>query len=235
MQVQDLQYRYEIKQLITPVQYYLLTTLLQTVMEKDVNASCNGSYFIRSIYFDDIFDSALYQKRSGVGNRNKYRIRFYNLSDKLIHLECKRKIGTRIAKTSLPVSKECAEKMVWGNFALLERINHPLAKEVCALSKAKLLRAKIMVDYTREAYCSPLSNTRLTFDKELTAAEITPDLFSTQNRSVGVFNDNIIFEIKYDNFLPDYIQNILSHVKGERAALSKYMVCRDEQAIFMGN
>lgn len=228
-------YRHEIKQLLSPIQYYLLKNLLEATMIKDVHSSNNGSYFIRSFYFDDIFDSALEDKRSGISTRKKYRIRFYNMSNKQIHLECKQKIGTRICKTSVPISEQCASLMIFGDFSLLETMTHPLAKEVFVLSKAKALSSKIIVDYEREAYCLPISNIRLTFDKSIVAREVTHNLFQSDSRSKCILNDHIIFEIKYDDFIPTHIQQILSNVNGEKIALSKYTMCRDELSTLLGH
>ena len=40
----------------------------------------NGGYLIRSLYFDDYWNSAYEEKESGVLMRKKYRIRIYNYS-----------------------------------------------------------------------------------------------------------------------------------------------------------
>ena len=62
-------------------------------MKKDTNADSRGDYHIRSLYFDDYNDSALFEKQSGILKRKKYRIRIYNLSDSVIKLEKKQYIA----------------------------------------------------------------------------------------------------------------------------------------------
>ena len=42
-----------------------------------------------------------------------------------------------------------------------------------------------------------------------------------------VFDDPVeILEVKYDEFLPSYIQSILSGITAQRSAISKYTHCR---------
>ena len=68
--------RHELKFLITRTQYEVLHRTLTAAMRLDPNAEKNGgSYHIRSLYFDTVFDDALYDKIAGVKDRDKYRIR----------------------------------------------------------------------------------------------------------------------------------------------------------------
>ena len=117
--------RHELKFYINEMQYYLLSRALDRVLDRDPNGDENNEYHIRSLYFDTVFNDALYDKLDGVQNRDKYRIRIYNLSDRVIKMECKTKVGsltaaqvTEIAKTKLPDlnvnSLEAAESQVRG-------------------------------------------------------------------------------------------------------------------------
>ena len=81
--------RHELKFFISEMQYQVLSRQLDRVLWRDPNGDENNEYHIRSLYFDTIFNDALFDKLDGVQNRNKYRIRIYNLKDKLIKLECK--------------------------------------------------------------------------------------------------------------------------------------------------
>ena len=47
-------------------------------------------------------------KLDGVQNRDKYRIRIYNFSDRVIKMECKTKIGTLISKRCQSIPGPCA-------------------------------------------------------------------------------------------------------------------------------
>ena len=73
--------RHEIKYFISTRDVPLMVERLETVMFRDRHADENGNYFVRSLYFDDIFDTALNEKLAGVNERDKYRIRIYELDD----------------------------------------------------------------------------------------------------------------------------------------------------------
>ena len=70
--------RHELKYFISQGQYQILSRLLGQVLWPDEHADEQNEYHIRSLYFDTISDAALHEKVSGVADRNKYRIRFYN-------------------------------------------------------------------------------------------------------------------------------------------------------------
>ena len=70
------------------MEYQVLSRQLDRVLERDPNGDENNEYHIRSLYFDTIYNDALLDKLDGVKNRDKYRIRIYNFSDKFIRMEC---------------------------------------------------------------------------------------------------------------------------------------------------
>ena len=73
------QYRHELKYYINRGDYEILSRRLRSCIQQDENAQRNGGeYFIRSLYFDSPFDDALWEKLSGVDERDKFRIRAYN-------------------------------------------------------------------------------------------------------------------------------------------------------------
>ncbi len=59
---------------------------------KKIHYASDGGYMIRSLYFDDYWNSAYEEKESGVLMRKKYRIRIYDYSDRSIKLERKKEI-----------------------------------------------------------------------------------------------------------------------------------------------
>ena len=65
--------------------------MLGALLSRDKHGGEAGEYMIRSLYFDDMYQSAYEEKQSGVYARKKYRIRIYNCLDNVIHLECKYK------------------------------------------------------------------------------------------------------------------------------------------------
>lgn len=67
-------YRHELKYLISWADKAELTTRMSPVLKLDPHAT-NGGYFIRSLYFDDYWNTAYEEKDAGVLLRKKYRIR----------------------------------------------------------------------------------------------------------------------------------------------------------------
>ena len=184
-------------------------------------------YLIRSLYFDTINDDALEEKIAGVGNRKKYRIRIYNFSDRVIKLECKSKYGDLISKQSVSIPRELADQLIAGDPEGLQRMRHPLLHDVYREMKTRLLRPVVIVDYVREAYIHPAEEVRITFDKQIRTGLYQTDMFNPNIPTYPVFDDPVeVLEVKYDEFLPTYMQAILSGITAQRSAVSKYTWCR---------
>ena len=83
--------RHEIKVFINYSDYISIRNRIKTFAKLDRNASENGIYHIRSLYFDNFNDKALMEKINGYNNREKFRIRFYNHNHSFIRLEKKSK------------------------------------------------------------------------------------------------------------------------------------------------
>ena len=88
-----IQYRHEYKFLLNALDVFAVRARLQAVMPRDPHAGPGGEYRIRSLYFDDLNNSALWEKLDGVNERRKFRIRYYNDDLSYIMLECKRTSG----------------------------------------------------------------------------------------------------------------------------------------------
>ena len=221
--------RHEIKILLSYAEYMDLSRKLRLVTTPDANASNGNEYFIRSLYFDDIYNTAYKTKINGVDNRKKYRIRIYGGSKNVINFECKSKYKDRIKKTSFKITYEQYDSLMKGDVEFLKKIEHPLAMEIYLLIRTKGLRPSVIVDYDREAYLHPLSTTRLTFDKHLHAGISSFDIFDKDLVTIPVFpNDSVIFEIKYNEFIPRHIVDILASLRGTKMSLSKYCMCKEK-------
>lgn len=221
--------RHEIKILLSYAEYLSLSAKLKAVAVPDRYSLEDGDYFIRSLYLDDIYNTAYTTKISGTDNRKKYRIRCYNGSRDVIKFECKNKYKDRIHKISFPITYEQYAMFMEGKYDFLTAIEHPLAREIYGLIKKSGLSLSVIVDYSREAYVHPLSNTRLTFDKNLRSVINSYDIFSDDIYSLPVFeNGSVIFEIKYDEFIPAHIADIIASLRGTKMSLSKFCMCKDK-------
>ena len=71
-------FRHELKYYINYNHYHYLKNRIMYGLRLDKNALINDNYHIRSLYFDDIYNSAYKDKELGIYRRKKYRIRIYN-------------------------------------------------------------------------------------------------------------------------------------------------------------
>ena len=225
--IRNIPLRHELKYHITSAEMTVLRGVLRPLMQLDPNGNERNEYHIRSLYFDTINDDALEEKIAGVGNRKKYRIRIYNFSDRVIKLECKSKYGDLISKQSVTIPRDLAEQLIAGDPEGLQRMRHPLFHDVFREMRTRLLRPAVIVDYVREAYIHPAEEVRITFDKQLRTGLYSSDMFNPGLPTYPVFDDPVeILEVKFDEFLPSYLQGVLSGITAQRSAVSKYVWCR---------
>ena len=229
MNMTTLPLRHELKYFINEMQYFVLSGVLDSVLQRDPNGDEFNEYHIRSLYFDTVYNTALYDKIDGVQNRDKYRIRIYNFSDKIIKLECKTKVGSLISKRSLSIPKLRCEQLMSGDPTGLETTRSGLLNDVYREMTVNLLRPVVLVDYVREAYLHPAEEVRITFDKQLRSGLGSHDLFNPYVPTVPPLDNNeIILEVKYNRVLPPYIRDLLCTYcpNALQSAISKYTWCR---------
>lgn len=221
--------RHELKYFISRSQYEVLSRTLSAVLKRDSHAGNKGEYFIRSLYFDTVFDNALYDKINGVKDRDKYRMRIYNCSDREIFMECKTKVGSLISKRSVQISRDLADQLITGDPTGLEFTASGLLREIFREMKLNLLHPVVIVDYDREAFLHPAEEVRITFDKNLRSGLRSTDIFNPHLATVPVLeHEEMILEVKYNRILPPYIAEVLSFACPEavQTAISKYTLCR---------
>lgn len=219
--------RHELKFLINYGEYLHLSRTMDYVLKRDAAGDQYNEYAIRSLYFDTAFDDFLEEKLSGVMNRQKYRLRIYNYSDRTIKLECKAKYGDLISKRSMVIPRELAEQLIAGDPSGLERTASPLLHDMYREMRTRLLRPVVIVDYIREAYTYGPEDVRITFDKEMRTGLGSINMFDPAIPTVPVLDDNlIVLEVKFQRTLPDFIKNLLTGISAQRLAVSKYVLCR---------
>ena len=219
--------RHELKYFINPAEVEVLRNRLRPVLNLDSHCIGGRPYVIRSLYFDDIAESAFVDKQAGVMDRDKYRIRIYKYSDREIFLERKRKLGDLIQKSSVQITRRLCDQILDGDPTGLQRASNPLLQDVYVQMRTRLLRPRVIVDYAREAYLHPAEDTRITFDLQLRSGLFSRDLFNPHLPTVCPHDRNVeILEVKFNNYLPDYVADLLHGIEAERSAVSKYILCR---------
>lgn len=222
----ELPARHELKYYINAGEIGALRMRLFPVMELDSHCR-RGPYAIRSLYFDDAFDSAYYDKLDGVMHRDKWRIRIYNYSDKEIFLERKRKAGDLIQKSSVRITRRLADRLIEGDPRGLHTSKSELLQEMFVVMRTRLLRPRVIVDYMREAFVHPVEDVRITLDMQLRTGLNSVDIFNPNIITVSPHDRDLeILEVKFNRYLPPHIQGLLNGLETDRSAISKYVICR---------
>lgn len=227
--------RHELKYYIAPNEYESLRRRVATVMRLDRNSIGNDGYHIRSLYFDNINETALFDKNNGTFQRKKYRIRIYNRSDAVIKLERKSKFNEFTAKESASLTRAQFDSLMVGESQFLLESGDLLMREFYYDMLHGQLKPSVVVDYIREAYIYPVSDVRITFDKQLQAGVQSFDIFDPDLVTLeSIEGPRQILEVKYNQFLPDFIKHLIQLSSHNRSTISKYVLCKEKQKVFTG-
>lgn len=219
--------RHEKKFYITYQEYTVLRSLLKGVLVPDPNSKANGDYFIRSVYFDSLYNENYYEKILGLKNRRKLRTRLYQFDDQQIKLEIKEKDGDYLSKKTLLISKEQYHQLLKQDYSFLDNSNLPNAEAFRLMLNSSYQRPVITIDYEREAYVHPFSNLRINFDKNIRMNQHDYDIFDQHLIMTPVSVEPIyVLEIKYDSFMPDWLRPIIESVSTTKTSYSKYCIGR---------
>lgn len=220
-------YRHEMKYLISAAQLPLLRSRVEQIMQLDAHAGEDGIYNIRSVYFDDYDNRCYYENENGTDPREKFRIRIYNHSPERITLECKRKERGKTLKTSSRLTMEQTQCVLDGNpldgVAELTALQRKLNLQM----QTRLLRPVVIVEYDRIPYIYKNGNVRVTFDLNISSSShiegfLTGDVPKRPVMPVGQH----LMEVKFDEYLPDFIYRSLNLGQLQQTTFSKYYLCR---------
>lgn len=221
-------YRNEWKYLIDTAQKELICKRLSPFLTLDKHAQ-NGGYMIRSLYFDDYFNTAYEEKDAGVLQRKKYRIRIYNCEDGSIKLERKKKFGAYIFKEAAKLTKEEVYKILDGDYDFLLKSDKPLLREFYVECVSNMMRPRTIVDYDREPWILDEGTVRITFDMDVRAAVGSYDIFDKTLPALPVLEPGkCVMEVKFTEFLPQFVRDILPDRASEFTAVSKYVLCYEK-------
>lgn len=230
-------YRHELKYRISEAEKAALTLrleALQPILRRDPHAQ-GGGYFIRSLYFEDCWNSAYAEKDAGVLLRKKYRIRIYDCSDRIIKLERKKKCGSWIYKEEADLTHEQLDCILKGDYGFLRTAPKLLCREFYYECLSNLLRPRVIVDYDREPWVMDEGTVRITFDEHIRAAVGGWNLFDPNLPTLPVLEaGTLILEVKFTEFLPGLVRQLLPPRAQEMTAASKYVLCCDRTAYLHG-
>lgn len=222
-----IKYRHEFKYIISSAELPLLKNRINNLLTPDIHSGQAGIYNIRSLYFDDYYNSRLKENINGTDPREKFRIRIYNHSSDRIMLECKRKERGMTHKSSCPLTVEQTKMLMSGKALPNIGEQPPLLQKLTTEMLLHRLSPVIIVEYDRIPYVYKDGNVRITLDTNISSSKAISSFLDADipKRPVMRLGQQLL-EVKYDEFLPDFIYRNLSISSLTQTAFSKYAICR---------
>lgn len=220
-------YRHELKYICTAAQLALIQSRIHHLIPLDSHAGENGMYTIRSLYFDDYYNRCYYENENGTDPREKFRIRIYNGSSEKISLELKKKERGKTLKLSCPLTEVQCRTLMKGEVLPDDRNYDPVLQKLLLAMKTSLMKPKIIVEYDRVPYVYHLGNVRITLDENISSSNhigafLEKEIYKRPIMPAGWH----VLEVKFDEFLPDYIKSVLQLDSLQQTAFSKFYLCR---------
>ena len=220
-------YRHEFKYLCSYGELMMLKVRLQGLVSLDTHVGESGVYNIRSLYFDDCYDTCYRENEAGTDPREKFRIRIYDHSSERISLELKRKVRGKTQKLSCLLTEEQCRGLMEGEIPVLQENSPALLRKLCLLMQTRHMRPKVIVEYERVPYVYPHGNVRITMDENISASNRTDRFLERQIPLRPILEaGQHILEVKYDEYLPDGIYRTIQSGNLRQTAFSKYYLCR---------
>ncbi len=223
--------RLEVKYLVDRTTRTALTRDLKALMSPDKHAGPDGSYQVRSLYYDTAAYMAYHEKIDGTAVRHKLRLRAYGEDPSQtphVRFEVKSRYLSYIYKVTVDVSREDYEEID----CAIQRHELPpahllggenVSKEFFRLKHQYNFQPTVLLQYRREAYeRNEMNRVRANFDDNIIACRDL-DLLGPMYGSRRILSyGHSVFEIKVDNVLPYWMHMLISKYNLENRAFSKY-------------
>lgn len=218
-------YRSEQKYLIGYPEAARLKTRLGVFLHPDQNGE-DGSYRVKSLYYDTPDGRDYREKLDGLEKRQKLRLRVYDEDQPTAKLELKSKNGALQHKTSLEVSRADAAILAQGIYTPLFGYDGEAAMTLYTMLTLGRYRPAAVIEYDRTAFSYREFDVRLTFDSHIRSSETNLNLYERRLPWNPVFRDAVILEVKFNRTLPGFIQKLLQPYHLTATSFSKYCVGR---------
>jgi hypothetical protein len=217
--------RHEFKHNLNRADYLAVRARLRAVLEPDRHAQPAGEYLVRSLYFDTPDDRALRDKLDSVDHRVKWRLRHYGRTPDFIRLEKKAKVRGLCYKQAVPVTADEVRRLQAGDFGWTSGDDRDLVVELGHAMVTRVLRPKTIVEYVREPFVYAPGNVRVTLDRDLRTGWLAQDLLAA-TPTLPAGDGTVVLEVKYDQFIPEFIADLVRQPNRRATANSKYALSR---------
>lgn len=209
-------YRYELKFNLNQIEYNELKNFI-----------ANKSFFkaypdrkINSLYFDSVVFKSLSENISGISDREKLRLRWYNNKDFTPVIEKKIRTGRFGSKISFEIKNLSKKNIEIIPIIKLKKIIFDYLLSVNSSFKMEYYVPSLFINYERE-YFQNRNGVRLTIDKNIIFKSIT--LNSTINKSKAIKHNCIIMEIKFGEEKKEAVKNLIQNLNLIPQRHSKYV------------
>lgn len=219
--------RHELKIPINEFDKVVIRSRLRAALPHDANVGPDGTYVVRSLYFDDYKDTALMEKLTGQLYREKFRLRTYGPGSGVIHLEKKVKRGHLGYKEQARLSPDECRRLLEGDGAFLLERPEPVCRELYAKMATGLFKPKTIVEYDREAFIWAPGGIRVTIDSNVRTGLRSVDFLNFDLPLLPVVGQPMsILEVKHNGYVPIHILNLVQLSDRGVDAISKYALSR---------
>ena len=220
-------FRHEFKYLINRYDYLKCRNLCERYMNYDKFAGADGTYFINSLYFDSVGCKDFFDKDLGAYDRKKMRIRNYGYDLDWAHFEMKRKLDIWEYKDKVKISKDEFYRIAAGDFSCLLNKDDTAVRFFSILSEG-LYRPSCIIEYDRVVFVLRFEDVRITFDLDVRYSTSDFDIFRKKVTTPLFPEKSVVFEIKYNEFLPGWARGMLGIAGKQTEAVSKYCFAREK-------
>ena len=105
--------------------------------------------------------------------------------------------------------------------------NPALLNKMLLLQRTQLMQPKVIVQYLRRPFVCDEGNVRVTFDMNITSSPAFDRFFMEDIPERPVLpKGQHLLEVKFDEYLPDYIYHAIQMTNMRLETFSKYYLCR---------
>ena len=219
-------FRKEQKYIIKEETYLRIQSLLEAVMKPD-KFGVDGNYMVRSQYYDSMTDANLKDNLDGVLEKRKIRVRIYSPEALSAKLEYKCKNGSDGVKYSITLTRDEVMMLENGQYAFLLEKEEELAQRLYVKMTEQVYMPKTIVEYERTAYTYPISDVRVTFDRNIKGSVNPYGIFEKEPFYIPLIRPDMgVLEVKYNDFFPSALKPLLESLANVAESYSKYSMAR---------
>jgi len=231
--------RYELKYILDYPTFVNIQKAIKFFLKEDPMGNSEGKYNVTSLYYDTRNLRFFWEKIDGEKKRVKLRLRRYESidinklkqkkSNNFVSIELKKRDDKTVSKKRAVMEEKDARAFIEAPILKKNIIKeaHPQYKttlcEVAYLKSIMHLQPKLVISYTRQAFISkagiPL---RVTFDMNVKYRKDNLTLQQCIADKHVIMPNHIIMEVKYTNYLPLWLVNILQQYGCQIRTFSKY-------------